>query len=47
MASATIVIIIDSIWIAVIKEKEPAEELLEAYKNYKYLFIEEGTNELP
>jgi len=29
------------------REEEPVKELLEAYKNYEYLFAEEGANELP
>jgi len=36
----------DSTWIAITREEELAEELPEAYKNYEYLFTEEGANEL-
>ena len=47
LASATIAMTVDDMWIAATKEEEPAEELLEAYKNYEHLFAEEGANELP
>ena len=47
LASATIMMTIDSTWIAAMKEKEPVEELLKVYKNYEHLFAEEGANELP
>ena len=46
-ASATIVITVDSIQIATMRVEEPVKELLEAYKNYKYLFTKEGANKLP
>ena len=45
-ALATIMMTVDGTWIAAIREKEPVEELLEAYKNYEHLFAEEGANEL-
>ena len=46
-ASATIMMTVDGTWIAAMREEEPVEELLEAYKNYEHLFEEEGANELP
>ena len=47
MALATIVTTVDDIWITAIREKELVKELLEAYKNYKYLFTKEKANKLP
>ena len=46
LALATIIITMNSIWIAIIREKELVEELPEAYKNYKYLFTEKEANKL-
>ena len=46
-ALTTIIITMDSIWIATIRKEELVEKLLKAYKNYEHLFTEEGANELP
>ena len=46
-ALATIIITVDGIQIATMKEEELVKKLLEVYKNYKHLFTEEEANELP